>query len=389
MKSPVTRTIMHLDMDAFFAAVEQSDNPELIGKPVLVGGAMRGVVCAASYEARRYGVHSAMPVFQAKKLCPQGVFLPVRMGRYKEVSRVVMEILRGISPVVEQVSIDEAFADITGTERLHGPSNALAHSVKAAIREATSLTCSIGIAPNKFLAKIASDFKKPDGLTILEEEQVKAFLQLLPVGKIPGVGRKSGEELRKLGIVFVSDILKFPAQLWENKFGKWGAALYAKAQGIDNSAVEPYSDPKSISSEHTLAEDTGNVAELEKMLLSQAEEVGREIRKLGFKARTVILKIKLSDFKTITRSRTLPEPFDTTDVLFHTGHNLLADLKLTQKVRLIGIGVSNFASGPSQMTINSSREKTDRQGRLDRALDQIHSRFCGNKIVRGRMMDDV
>jgi len=164
---------MHLDMDAFYAAVEQSDNPELGGKPVIVGGAMRGVVCAASYEARRYGVHSGMPVFQARKLCPQGVFLPVRMNRYREVSCVVMEILRGISPLVEQVSIDEAFADISGTERLHGPVYALVHRVKAAIREATSLTCSVGIAPNKFLAKIASDFKKPDGLTILEEEHVK------------------------------------------------------------------------------------------------------------------------------------------------------------------------------------------------------------------------
>ncbi len=389
MKNPVTRRIMHLDMDAFYAAVEQSDNPELRGKPVLVGGSMRGVVCAASYEARRYGVHSAMPVFQARKLCPHGVFLPVRMNRYKEVSRVVMEILRGISPLVEQVSIDEAFADITGTERLHGPSYALAHHTKAAILEATSLTCSIGIAPNKFLAKIASDFKKPDGLTILEEDQVEEFLKHLPVGKIPGVGKKSGEELRKLGIVFASDILKFPEQLWENKFGRWGAALYAKAQGIDNSGVEPYSDPKSVSAEETFPKDTGNIAELEKMLFSQAEEVGREIRKLGFKARTVILKIKLSDFKMITRSRTLPEPFDTTDVLFNTGHRLLLDLKLTRKVRLIGIGVSNLSSGPSQMTISSSREETDRQGRLDRALDQIHSRFCGNMVVRGRMLDDV
>jgi len=354
-----------------------------------LGRAMRGVVCAASYEARRYGVHSGMPVFQARKLCPQGVFLPVRMNRYKEVSGVVMEILRGISPLVEQVSIDEAYADITGTERLHGPPYALAHRSKAAIREATSLTCSIGMAPNKFLAKIASDFKKPDGLTILEEEQVKEFLKHLPVGKIPGVGKKSGEELRKLGIVFASDVLRFPAQLWENKFGRWGAALYAKAQGIDNSAVEPYSDPKSISAEETFPKDTGNIAELEKMLLSQAEEVGREIRKLGFKARTVILKIKLSDFKMITRSRTLPEPFDTTDVLFNTGHKLLSDLKLTRTVRLIGIGVSNLSSGPSQMTISSQREETDRQGRLDRALDQIHSRFSGNMVVRGRMMDDV
>jgi DNA polymerase-4 len=379
---------MHLDMDAFYAAVELSDNPELRGKPVIVGGSMRGVVCAASYEARRYGVHSAMPVFQARKLCPQGIFLPVRMERYKQASRIVMEILRGISPLVEQVSIDEAFVDITGTERLHGPPYVLAHRAKSAIHVATSLTCSIGIAPNKFIAKIASDFKKPDGLTIIEEDRVKEFLARLPVEKIPGVGRKTGEELHKLGVAFVSDILKFPARFWDAKFGKWGAVLYEKAQGIDNSAVEPYSEPKSISAEQTFCEDTDNAAELEKMLLSQAEEVGRELRRHGFKARTVTLKIKLSDFKSITRSRTLPEPFDATDVLFSTGRRLLADLKLARKVRLIGIGVSNFFAGPTQMSIGPSREQTGRQERLDRALDRIRDRFCDAKVVRGRMFDD-
>jgi DNA polymerase-4 len=379
---------MHLDMDAFYAAVEQSDNPELRGKPVMVGGSMRGVVCAASYEARRYGVHSAMPVFQARRLCPQGIFLPVRMDRYREVSRTVMVILRGTSPLVEQVSIDEAFADITGTERLHGPPVALALRVKAAVREATSLTCSIGIAPNKFLAKIASDLKKPDGLTILEQEQVEPFLHKLPVSKIPGVGKKTGEELKTLGIVFASDILKFPASFWGRKFGKWGAALCEKAQGIDNSAVEPYCDPKSISAEQTFPEDIDSIAELEKMLLSQAEEVGRELRKLGFKARTLTVKVKLSDFKTITRSRTLPDSVDTTDVLFKAARQLLRDLTLTRKVRLLGVGVSNLSSGPRQMTIDAARDQTGRQERLDRAMDLIHSRFCGNPVLRGRMLDE-
>ena len=374
---------MHLDMDAFYAAVEQSDNPELRGKPVIVGGSMRGVVSAASYEARRYGVHSAMPVSQAVKLCPQGIFLPVRMERYKRASCTVMEILRGVSPLVEQVSIDEAFVDITGTERLHGLPYDLAQRVKASVREATSLTCSIGIAPNKFLAKIASDFKKPDGLTIVEEHQVKEFLASLPVGKIPGVGKKTGEQLRKLGVAFVSDILRFPARFWSAKFGKWGAVLYARAQGIDNSAVEPYSDPKSMSAEQTFPMDTDNTAELEKTLLSQAEEIGRELRKRRFKAKTVTLKIKLADFKSITRSRTVAEPFDATEVLFGTGRKLLADLKLARKVRLIGIGVSNFSTGPTQMSIGPSREQTGRQERLDRALDRIHSRFAGGKVVRG------
>jgi DNA polymerase-4 len=380
---------MHLDMDAFYASVEQADNPALKGKPVIVGGEMRGVVCAASYEARRFGVHSAMPVFQAKKLCPHALFLPVRMERYKEISRGIMEILRGVSPVVEQVSIDEAFVDITGTERLHGPPFDLAGRIKSRVRECASLSCSIGMAPNKFLAKIASDYKKPDGLTIIEQDAVEEFLRRLPVGKIPGVGKKSGEELRKLGIVFVADMLKFPAGYWEARFGKWGGALYSRALGIDDSPVEPCSAPKSVSAEHTLSRDTDNTAELEKQILSHAEEVGRELRQQGLKARTVILKIKLSDFKTITRSRTLPEPFDTTDVLFGAGQKLLADLRPAGKVRLIGIGASNFFFGPSQLKIGLPERNTPRGARLDRALDQLRSRFSNDVVVRGRMIDTV
>ncbi len=264
----------------------------------------------------------------------------------------------------------------------------MALRVKAAVREATSLTCSIGIAPNKFLAKIASDLKKPDGLTILEKEQVEQFLRKLPVSKIPGVGKKTGEELKALGIVFASDILKFPAPFWTRKFGKWGAALCEKAQGIDDSAVEPCSDPKSISVEHTFPNDINSIAELEKMLLSQAEEVGRELRKLGFKARTLVLKVKLSDFQTITRSRTLPDPVNITDVLFKAAQQLLKDLNPTRKVRLLGVGVSNLSSGLRQMTIDAARDQTGRQERLDRALDLIHSRFCGNPVQRGRMLDE-
>ena len=379
---------MHLDMDAFFASVEQADNPGLRGKPVIVGGEMRGVVCAASYEARRFGVHSAMPVFQAKKLCPQAFFLPVRMARYKEVSRAVMEILRGVSPLVEQVSVDEAFVDITGTERLHGPPSALAARIKSLVREAALVTCSIGLAPNKYLAKIASDYNKPDGLTIIEKDQVEEFLRRLPVGKIPGVGKKTGEELRKLGVVFVSDILKFPAGFWEARLGKWGGALYGRALGIDDSAVEPCTAPKSFSAEHTLSRDTCERAELDKLLLSQAEEVGRELRKLGFKARTVTLKIKFPDFKTITRSRTLPEPFDSTDMLFTAGRKLLEELRLSGNVRLIGMGASSLSSGPSQLHLGSPGRDAPRSARLDRALDQLRSRFNDGVVVRGPMFDD-
>lgn len=373
-------------MDAFFAAVEQADNPELRGKPVIVGGGMRGVVSTASYEARKFGIHSAMPIFQAKKLCPHAVFLPVRMGRYKEVSCKVMEILGGVSPLIEQVSIDEAFADISGTERLHGPPRDLGFRVKESVRAATSLTCSVGIAPNKFLAKIASDLKKPDGLTILEEEEVEVFLQSLPVRKIPGVGKRTEEELKKLGIVLASDILKLPLPFWMKKFGKWGAVLLERARGVDNSPVEPYSEPKSISAEETFRKDTDSIPEMEKILLSQAEEVGRDLRKEGFKGRTVTLKLKFSDFKTITRSRTLPEPFDSTELLFSTGQQLLSEVKISGKIRLIGIGISNFSSGFKQMTMVPEKDES-REGRIDRALDRIHSKFCGDIIVRGRMLD--
>ncbi|MGC8491853.1 MAG: DNA polymerase IV [Syntrophobacteraceae bacterium] len=384
----MTRTILHLDMDAFYASIEQVDNPDLAGKPIVVGGEMRGVVCTASYEARRYGVHSAMPVFQAKRLCPHAVFLPVRMGRYKEVSRAIMEILQALSPLVEQVSIDEAFVDITGTERLHGPPSTLATRVKSLVGERALLTCSIGIAPNKYLAKVASDYRKPDGLTIIQQDQVEEFLKRLPVGKIPGVGKKTGEELRKLGIVFASDIAKFPADYWTARFGKWGAMLHARGQGVDDSPVEPVTAPKSVSAENTLACDTEDTAELEKMLLSQAEEVGRELRKIGFKARTVTLKIKLSDFQSLTRSRTLPEPFDSTDILFSEGQKLLRDLRPARKVRLIGIGASNFYSGPTQMHLDVPGRETRRKAGLDHALDQLRSRFCDDVVVRGRMLSD-
>jgi DNA polymerase IV len=385
-ETPVVRRILHLDMDAFYAAVEQADNPEYHGKPVIVGGSVRGVVAAASYEARRFGVRSAMPVFQAKKLCPQGIYLPVRMSRYKEVSRQVMDILEGISPLVEQVSIDEAFADITGTEALHGPPAALASEIKAAVKAATALTCSIGIAPNKFLAKIASDWKKPDGLVVIGEEDVAAFLGVLPVSKIPGVGEKTAAKMLALGVRTASDMLRFPADFWTKRFGKWGTRLYEKALGIDLSPVVPDSEPKSVSAEETFAADSGDMAFLEKMLMKQAQEVGSELRKAGLKGRTVTLKLRFSDLKIITRSRTLTDPFDSTQQIFDTGARLLRSVKLPGKVRLIGIGMSNFSTGEQQLKIFGDPGLA-RHERLDKALDAIHERFGDAAVKRGRLFD--
>jgi DNA polymerase-4 len=382
----MTRRIMHLDMDAFYASVEQADRPELAGKPVIIGGAQRGVVAAASYEARNFGVHSAMPIFQATRLCPQGIFLPVRMWRYQEMSRQVMEILATVSPLVEQVSIDEAFIDITGTESLHGPADVLARKIKEAIRERTSLTCSIGIAPNRFLAKIASEMNKPDGLSIIAEEDVGALLGVLPIGKIPGIGEKTAELLHGLGVKVATDVLKFPLEFWLKRLGKSGAHLYERAQGIGSASVTQHREPKSCSAEDTFAADTDDLEELKKWLLHQAENVGGDLRKHGSKGKTITLKVKFADFRTVTRSSTLPEPTHSTRIIYDAAVRLLENLKLTAKVRLIGVGVSNFAGGMRQARLFPDGFAV-KQEKLEEALDRIRGKFGAKAVRRGRIAD--
>lgn len=378
------RRIMHVDMDAFYASVEQVDNPDLRGKPVIVGGSRRGVVCAASYEARKYGVRSAMPVFRARRLCPEGVFLPVRMHRYREVSRRVMGILADISPLMEIISVDEATIDITGTQAVHGPEDALARRLKAAVMDATSLTCSIGIAPNKFLAKIASDMNKPDGLTIVHPEEVAAFLEALPLRKVPGIGERTIEVFKELGVATASDVLRFPLSFWTRRLGKSASKLFEKAQGIDRSPVVPYSEPKSCSAEDTFPTDTDDPSELERGLMAQAENVGRELRKEGLIGRTVTLKVKFSDFKLMTRSCTLSRPTNSTQIIFDTALKLLRGVKLNKPVRLTGVGISNFSRGMTQAVLFPDLE-AGRQQRIDKALDAIHDKFGKGSIRRGRL----
>jgi DNA polymerase IV len=376
--------ILHIDMDAFYASVEQADHPELHGKPVVVGGSRRGVVAAASYEARNFGVRSAMPIFEARRLCPNGVFLPVRRPRYQEVSHQVMQILDTISPLVEQVSIDEACIDITGTESLHESERALIKKIKETIKQRTSLTCSIGIAPNRFLAKIASEMNKPDGWTIIKEEDVAILLQKLPINKIPGIGQKTAQVMKELGIQTAVDVSRFSQEFWVKRLGKGGVDLYERAQGIGSTAVIPHRAPKSCSAEDTFASDTGDMEELKKWLLSQAEEVGRDSRKHGIKGKTITLKVKFSNFKTVTRSTTLPEATHSTRIIYDTAVKLLLKLKLKEEVRLIGVGVSNFAAGMEQKSLfqNTFLHK---QEDLDRALDRIHNKYGSKAIVRGRV----
>lgn len=382
----MSRRILHLDMDAFYASVEQADFPEFKGRPVIVGAGSRGVVATASYEARKFGIRSAMPMFQALKRCPEAVVRPVRMGRYKEVSRKVMAVLRAVSPLVEQVSIDEAFVDLSGTEGLFGPPEALARSIKGKILNATGLTCSIGIASSKLVAKIASDFRKPDGLTVISEGDVAAFMRELPVARLPGVGARSVEALDRLGVRTAGDVLRFSPEFWRKRFGKHGLSLYEKAAGKDDSPVAPVRVPKSFGAEDTFPKDTSDRETLEKWLWLQSESVGRDLREHGLQGRTVTLKIKFADFRQITRSRSLSEATDATDVIFQTAGRLLAEANPKQPVRLCGVSVSNLERGPRQMRLFQD-PSVERLKRLDRALDAIRDRHGPEALRRGRVFD--
>lgn len=375
---------MHVDMDAFYAAVEQADNPELRGRPVIVGGSHRGVVSAASYEARVFGVHSALPMFQAQKLCPQGVFRPVRMSRYREVSQQIMAILAGLSPLVEQVSIDEAYLDLTGVENVHGPLPELAGRLKAEIKAGTGLTCSIGLAPNKFLAKIASDLRKPDGLTIIPAAEVPVFLKTLPLSRIPGVGAKTLTRLQALGVTKTGEVLDYPRSFWQQQLGKSGLALYEKALGVDPTPVAPHTEPKSCGAENTLPQDTNDPGELRQWLLQQAERVGRELRQDGLKGRTITLKIKYADFKQVSRSHSLALPTNSTYQIYHTAEKLLMETKLKTRVRLVGLSVSQLTRTVVQASL-FSHPGVVKQEQLDRAVDRIQGKFGYRAIIRGRV----
>jgi DNA polymerase-4 len=380
------KRILHLDMDAFFASVEQADHPDLQGRPVIVGGRERGVVAACSYEARRFGVHSAMPTAEARRRCPHGIFVPGRMHRYKEVSEGIMAILHDFSPLVEQASVDEAYLDITGMEGLFGPPARLAVRLKQAIREQTGLACSIGVAPVKFLAKIASDYDKPDGLFILESEGVPDFLQTLPIEKIPGVGKHGLERLRLLNIVHAADVQRHPREFWVERWGKWGEMLFERGHGRGSDLVEPCREAKSESAENTFERDTRDRDLLRRWLLLQAERVGRNLRCTGVAGRTLTLKVKFADFQQITRSKTLSSPTNSTARIFRTAAELLEALELKKPVRLIGVGVSNFDAMPCQLAL-LEEEADARQDKLDAALDGIRERFGGGSLVRGRLFD--
>ena len=381
--------IIHVDMDAFYASVEQLDNPDLKGQCVMVGGTTnRGVVSAASYEARKFGVHSAMPIFQAKKKCPHGVFVPPRMSRYKAVSQRIMTILKGYSPLVEMVSIDEAYIDIAGCTGILGSPREIALTIKKKILTETCLSCSVGVAPVRFLAKIASDLEKPDGLTMIHPEEVNGFIDALAIQKVPGVGKKSAEQLNRIGIRFLGDIKQYPREMLTRRLGKFGYRLIDLSNGIDRTPVSPESEHKSVSSELTLAKNTLDTHYLKQTLLQQSERVSRELRKMGVKAKVITLKLKHDDFKQVTRRMTIQSPTQSTDTIYKEAVRLLDQYSLTRKVRLVGVGASGFVSvaEPVQMDIFDKTPAGNKNWeKVDKTLDHIGKKFGKNVVHRASL----
>jgi DNA polymerase IV len=383
-------SILHIDMDAFFAAVEQLDNPDLKGRCVIVGGESgRGVVAAASYEARRFGIHSAMPVFMARQKCPHLVIVPPRRGRYSELSQRMLAILRTYSPLVEPVSIDEAFVDVGGCCRLHGVPREIAAAIKAEIKTRLQLTCSVGVAPNKFLAKIASDMNKPDGLTVIMPDRVAAFIAQLAIEKVPGVGPRAADALLALGIRNLGQVAQYPRDLLVRKLGKFGQRLLELAHGQDRSPVTPFTPAKSLSSETTLMQDTRDPEVLAGHILAQAQSVARQLRRHQVLARTITLKIKTADFKQYTRSRTLEMPVQSSEAIFETSRSLLDAFVLKMPVRLVGVGAGGLcpADKPQQAPLFPEPEddRHHKWNRVDEAVDRISARFGGKAVGRASL----
>lgn len=381
--------ILHVDMDAFFASVEQLDHPEFAGKCVIVGGdANRGVVCAASYEARKFGVHSAMPMFQARRKCPHGVFVRPRHRRYAEISAEVMALLGSFSPLVEPVSIDEAYVDIAGCGTAFGEPAVIGQKIKEKIRAHLNLTCSVGIAPLKFLAKIASDMRKPDGLTVIVPEDVENMIAALPIDRVPGVGPRTGRQLDRLGIRTLGDVRRYTEQQMIARLGKYGGRLYELSCGIDRFEVRPDRLAKSISSEETFAEDTRDRSILNRYLLKHAEDVGRDLRKEGVKAKTVNVKIKFSDFTQVTRQVQLERPTASSEIIYRAAVKLVEGFPLVKPVRLIGVGASDFMAkaGPVQLSLFSQPENNAAKWeKADRAMDAIFEKFGRRAIMKASL----
>lgn len=381
MTPAAPRTIFHIDMDAFFVSVEELYDPSLKGKPVVVGGRpdQRGVVSAASYAARKFGVHSAMPLRTAYKLCPRAIFLDGHPGRYREQSHKVYEVLRAFSPVVEMASIDEAYMDLTGSRRLHGPPLQAAHRLHEAVKRETGLNCSIGIASSRLVAKIVSDQAKPNGILWVLPGQEARFLAPLDIRKIPGVGKVTERNLLECGIRKVGDLAAIDERFLEEKFGKWGLALAGKARGLDaggwfDTPLGEDEAPKSISHEHTFNQDTADRGTLDAILARLTEMVARRLREHALFARTVQIKLRYTDFSTFTRAHTLSHATDLDTEILGEVRRLFARNWTRKPVRLIGVHVSSLETAEGQLDLLTG-EAAERWRKALTAVDRIRDKF--------------
>ncbi len=383
-------SIMHCDLDAFFAAVEQRDNPALAGKPVIVGGQpnSRGVVSTCSYEARKFGIRSAMPLSQARRLCPGAVFLPVAMSRYQEASRQVFQVFSTFTPLIEPLSIDEAFLDLTGCTGVFGSMQTIAKEIKSRIRAEVGLNISVGISYNKFLAKLATELGKPDGLRIITRTDTKAVLNPLPVSYLWGVGEKSRQQLQRIGINTIGELAAMNPALLERKMGLHARVYWELAQGIDNRIIEVGHKRKSVGREITFQQDIDDITELENVLLDLAEQVSRRLRRQHTVARTFTLKLRYSNFKTLTRRVTLPMASSNADTIYLAANDLFKRLFYAgDSIRLLGLyassleAASNVTQGDLFASVQDNKSET-----LDQALDQIRDRFGDRIITRASLL---
>jgi DNA polymerase-4 len=394
------KTFFHVDMDAFFVSVEELFDPSLKGKPVVVGGRpnQRGVVSAASYAARKFGVHSAMPLRTAYRLCPQAIFVEGHPERYREYSQHVFNVLKTFTPQIDMASIDEAYLDLTGTERLHGPPLRAAHSLHEKIKTRTNLNCSIGISGSRMVAKVASDQAKPNGLLWVVPGEEARFLAPLDIRKIPGVGKVSERNLAAIGIRKVGDLSQLEEAFLAERFGKWGLALAGKARGLDaggwfDHEVGANSAPKSISHEHTFGEDTADVEKLEATLAHLAEKVGRRLREHRLFARTIQLKLRYTDFSTITRACSLDHATQLDTEIYRQARLLMHEnRKPSAAIRLLGVHASNFEAEQGQMNLLDPSH--DRWRKALAAADQMRDKFGDSSVslaagLRGRFRERV
>jgi len=380
------RQIIHVDMDAFYASIEQLDNPQLKGKPVIVGGNPkgRGVVSAASYEARKFGVHSAMPMAQAIRLCPHAIVLPVRMERYVQVSQQIHAIFEQYTPLVESVSIDEAFLDVTGSTRLFGSAKQMGLAIKREIKDKLKLTASVGVAPNKFLAKLASDMEKPDGFVVITEQNKHKILDPLPVSKIWGVGKVTEQALQSYAILTIAQLRQTPLPKLRAIVGNYASTLLQLACGIDESEVQPTRQAKSLSSEQTFATDIQDQNILLGALLNQVEEVAQRLRAAHLRARTVTVKLRYGDFRTITRRNTFDTATNTTAALRQTAKAIFQKWQAESAgpLRLIGFAASGLVKEDTGQQLLFGDPKEEKDKRLDEAVDKIKNRFGEDALRR-------